>query len=283
MSSSRKISKKSVKPFGLLSGWAELAFSVPPPFVPTCLIASWLAKGPPEMTCWAPSTVCAIVLPCRFWIAPWLTKIERGDDRQRQQDAHRGADQVDPEVADRVLSATRQPPDEGDDDGDADGRRREVLDGETDHLGEMAHRHLGRVVLPVRVRHEADRRVPGQRRRHRIHAGRVERQRTLDPLQQVQEEHAGGAERQQRHGVGAPALLTTVIDADDLVDQALDRGEEALAGGGGRALVRRREHPRHVAAEERDADDEGDDHQDDGDQGLGGHQSFSGKRRATTR
>ena len=31
---------------GFSNGWAEFAFTIPPPFVPSSLIASWLATGP---------------------------------------------------------------------------------------------------------------------------------------------------------------------------------------------------------------------------------------------
>ena len=35
-----------VKPLGFSNGWAELAFSGPPPLVPSSLMASWPANGP---------------------------------------------------------------------------------------------------------------------------------------------------------------------------------------------------------------------------------------------
>ena len=40
-----------VQPFGFSNGWAELALKKPPPFVPSCLIASCEATGPPGMAC----------------------------------------------------------------------------------------------------------------------------------------------------------------------------------------------------------------------------------------
>ena len=39
-----------VSPFGFESGWAEFAFQNPPPLLPSILMASWLALGPPGMT-----------------------------------------------------------------------------------------------------------------------------------------------------------------------------------------------------------------------------------------
>ena len=52
------------------NGCAEFTLKNPPPFVPSCLIAIWLATGPPGI-CWVdPATVCAVVKPCVFWITP---------------------------------------------------------------------------------------------------------------------------------------------------------------------------------------------------------------------
>ena len=49
MSRIAHVSMKLVIAFGFSKGWAELALKKPPPFVPSCLIATWLAAGPPGM------------------------------------------------------------------------------------------------------------------------------------------------------------------------------------------------------------------------------------------
>ena len=46
-----------VQAFGFSNGCAEFAFMNPPPLVPSSLIASWLAIGPIEIVCLAPSSV----------------------------------------------------------------------------------------------------------------------------------------------------------------------------------------------------------------------------------
>ncbi len=35
-------------------------------------MTSWLAAGPPGMSCTAPSSVRATVKPLKFWMTPWL-------------------------------------------------------------------------------------------------------------------------------------------------------------------------------------------------------------------
>ena len=47
MSSRAKISSRLVRPVGFSKGWAEFALTMPPPLVPSSLMASWLAIGPP--------------------------------------------------------------------------------------------------------------------------------------------------------------------------------------------------------------------------------------------
>ena len=79
--------------------------------------------------------------------------------------------------------------------------RDEVLDGEADRLGEVAHRRLARVVLPVGVGGEADGGVEGQVLGHGGGAGRVEGQDRLEPLDQVQPRDRHEAEHEQRDGV----------------------------------------------------------------------------------
>ena len=55
---------------GFSNGWAELALKNPPPLSPISLIASWLATGPMEMICFAPSIVVASTEPLRVCGTP---------------------------------------------------------------------------------------------------------------------------------------------------------------------------------------------------------------------
>ena len=147
---------------------------------------------------------------------------DRGDDRDRQQDAEGAADQVDPEVAELAGVPTREAANERDRHGHADRGRDEVLHGQAGHLHQMALGRFTRVGLPVGVRHEADGGVPGQRRRHR--RGRVvevQRQLALDQLEDEQEQDADRREGQHAAGVGAPGLFRFRVGSDQPVDDAL--------------------------------------------------------------
>ncbi len=66
----RKISKRFVHGVGFSNGCAEFVLKMPPPLVPSSLMASCEATGPPGIDWAAPATVVASVNPERFWITP---------------------------------------------------------------------------------------------------------------------------------------------------------------------------------------------------------------------
>ena len=94
----------------------------------------------------------------------------------REKDVEYAAGNVDPEVPDRGGVLAGEPADHGDGDRDADGRADELLHRQGTDLGEVRHRRLPGVVLPVGVGEERDGRVEAERRRHRPEVLRVERQ-----------------------------------------------------------------------------------------------------------
>ena len=63
MRSRAQISMRLVQALGFSKGWAELALKKPPPLVPSSLMISWLATGPIEIVCLAPSSVVASTAP----------------------------------------------------------------------------------------------------------------------------------------------------------------------------------------------------------------------------
>ena len=178
---------------------------------------------------------------------------DAGDERDRQEDVEDAADEVDPEVPDRRRPVAGESPDERDRDGDPDRGGGEVLDGEGAHLRQVRHRRLARIVLPVRVRDERDRRVEAERRADRPEMLGVERQRPLQPDHPVDDEDGDGGVGDERSGVALPALLDLGVDADEPVDRPFDEGKVPYA-----ALVDRG----HVRAEE-SPDQDHDDREDD--------------------
>jgi hypothetical protein len=145
-----------------------LALKKPPPFVPSCLIATWEAAGPRGIVCRGDrSTTCAVADASRVCTTPRETRRDREEDRELQLHVHverRGRPRSCPSV---LARAAREAPDQRDEDRQARRRRDEVLDGEPEHLREGAERRLARVSLPVRVRGEADGRVERGLRRDR--------------------------------------------------------------------------------------------------------------------
>ena len=151
---------------------------------------------------------------------------ERQHDADGQQHVERGAGQVDPEIAERFSRSPGKTADQRHRDGDAGGGRDEVLDGQAGHLHEIGHRAFAAVVLPVGVGDKAGRGVEGQLRRNGGHAGRVERQNTLETLQKIEQNEAGQIEQQHRGRIGRPVLLLILAGAGDAVEATFDRAED---------------------------------------------------------
>ena len=107
---------------------------------------------------------------------------QRADDRDRQQEVERDPRQIDPEIADRRRGGARKAAHQREGHREAGRGRDEIMHGEAEHLGQMAHRRLAAIVLPVGVGDEADRRVEREIRRHGVEAARVQRQQVLQPL-----------------------------------------------------------------------------------------------------
>ena len=66
IASIRMIWNRLVQPVGFSNGCAELALKKPPPLVPSSLIASWEATGPPGIDWPAPVMVVTSVNPVKF-------------------------------------------------------------------------------------------------------------------------------------------------------------------------------------------------------------------------
>ena len=219
-----QISSRFVNGVGFSYGCAELALNVPPPFVPSSLIASWLANGPRAIVCVAPLERLHVRGAVERVDGAARDEHDGDDERERDQHVQRAAHEVGPEVADAAALRAAEAAHHRDRDRHADRGRGEVLHGQPDHLREVAHRQLGRVRLPVRVGHERDRRVEGEVGAHAVQAGGVERQRALHPLERVQRERRDEREREHGARVLSPGHVVLGIDAQHAVDARARRG-----------------------------------------------------------
>ena len=109
---------------------------------------------------------------------------------------------------------------------DAGRRRDEVLHGQAGHLHEIGHRAFAAIVLPVGVGDEADGGVEGEFGLDGGHAGGIERQAALEPLQDIEHQEAGEVEEQHAppHRRSSAAPRSRWFPAS--VKAALDRAEE---------------------------------------------------------
>jgi hypothetical protein len=99
--------------------------------------------------------------------------------------------------------------DERDQDGHARRSGDEILDGQPEHLGQVAHGRLPAVSLPVGIGDETGGCVQGRVGRYRAHPGGVKRQ--------VEEEKPDLAEEQHGDGVDFPIHLVLRLDASQKV------------------------------------------------------------------
>ena len=163
---------------------------------------------------------------------------EGDDDRERQEHVKRRAREVDPEIADRRRLGARQSAHQGKGHREAGRGGYEIVHGEAEHLGQVTHRRLAAVVLPIGVGDEAHRRVEGEVGGNAAKALRVERQIGLKPLQGVERRKSNDAEGEHRHRVGKPVLLARWIDAREPVEERAQRARARERAGCARPLKR---------------------------------------------
>jgi hypothetical protein len=174
-------------------------------------------------------------------------------DRQGQQDVDDGACHINPEVADRRRFPPNQAAQQRHENCHARGGRYEVLHRQAEHLRQVAQRGFAAVVLPICVRDEADGCVEGQVRTHRSHAGGIQRQKTLQALQCVEEREPKGVEQEHVDGITLPARFSLEPHASDLVDRAFYRLQPASRPGRASLIDRRHVRPERLYAQEQNA------------------------------
>src|SRR5512143_2321020 len=110
---------------------------------------------------------------------------KRINHRKRQQDVEYGTGKINPEIADGLRRMPLEPADQGNESCHPGCRGHKVLNPEPDHLGEVAHRGLAAVTLPVRVRDKTDGSIERRVGRDSRKFLRIERQEGLQALQEI--------------------------------------------------------------------------------------------------
>src|SRR5580700_4546931 len=95
----------------------------------------------------------------------------------------------------------------------------------------MAHRRLAGVALPVGGGQKARRGVEGQVRRNSVESLQIERQKSLQPLDSIEDEHPGNVKGQQGQRIFERALLALRIDAREPPETTFERRHERRQKG----------------------------------------------------
>ena len=153
------------------------------------------------------------------------------DNGEGQQHIEHRADEIGPEVADRLTAIGAKRPRHGAGDGEARPGGDKILDRETPQLAEEAHRRPGAVGLPGGLCHETDRRIESEIGAETSRAIRTQRQDALQPQKAIEEDETGGVQRQERDRILEPALAAPRLDATQPIEQALDRPHRGIKPG----------------------------------------------------
>ena len=158
-------------------------------------------------------------------------KDDREDDANGQQQVVGRPYEVHPEVAQGLGRVPGKAAHERRRDGNAGGRRDEVVDDERDHLREIGHGGFAGVALPIGVGGKAGRGVERQVGTERAQALGIERQQVLHPQDDVGEEATHQAEEQHGNSVLLPILLLVRLRAHHAIGDSLQGFEDRVEPG----------------------------------------------------
>ena len=154
---------------------------------------------------------------------------QSADNTKWQQYPEAGAHHVDPEVANGLHLAARNAANKGNGECDSNRRGNEVVIGEAGHLGEVAHRGLAGIGLPVRIRGKRRSGIEchmlGRDCRQML---RIEGQHALHALEEIQKQHGNRTEQQHGGRIFRPAHFVLFIDAGESIEQAFDRPQHGI-------------------------------------------------------
>ncbi len=155
-------------------------------------------------------------------------KYQRADYANRQQNPQQAARGVHPEVAELVRFFASDAADDHDGQHDADRGGGKIVIGQARHLGEIAHRALTAVSLPIRVCCKGSCGPEGQ---GWINIGKflwIKREPFLCALDDVEKRHGNTAEQKHGYSVFRPAHLALLVDAGQPIHQPFDGAEDRI-------------------------------------------------------
>ncbi|MPN04798.1 hypothetical protein SDC9_152046 [bioreactor metagenome] len=160
----------------------------------------------------------------------------------------------------------------------AGGGGQEILYAKSEHLGQIAHRRLAAVRLPVRVGSKTGSGIEGQIGCRCHHAVRIERQHVLQALQRVYGQETNQVEDQDGQCIACPGHRVVATHSRQAIDASLQRAQPAY-GERNVALI----DARHVAAQRPGTGKENGQIQADLQIAVASHEKFSGKNRTAIR
>ena len=238
--------RRFVSGVGFSKAEAEFAPLKPPPFVPSCLIATWddcgaerydrlghllhrrriigIDESPLGINAHRLQKLHHLIALKRLGRSlPYSHQSEH--QRQGQQHVEHRAHDIDEEVPELAAVRRCQAPQQRECHRDADGRRKEVLHRQTNRLREVAQIRLTGDRLPIGVRHKARRHIEGRIERKPRKALGVPRQ---CALADQQDEEADKAYRRkgERTGEKTPPIHAIVLArAHKTARRALERAQ----------------------------------------------------------
>ncbi len=162
---------------------------------------------------------------------PLRDQQQRINQAPRQQHPQSSARSIDPKVTQRLRLSPRDAPDQCHCQRDPDRCGKEVMVGQSEHLRQIAHRHLWHIRLPVRVRRKRYSSIKRKIRGHRGEMLRIERQQVLQPFDRVRRKQRDQAEEQRHNCIFCPRHLAGLIDPRQTIDKPLDRPKDAIGPG----------------------------------------------------